>query len=241
MDLDFTHSHFRWGRPLTSYAKVQALITLIARNNPVFINRRALGTLRYLDIGCGPTQYPEFYHLDFCWWPGIHACWDIRKGFPFLPDNHFSGIFSEHCLEHVSLSHAAKAIRECYRVLQPGGTLRISVPDGAIYFRNALDGQSAPLAETEWRDGGYANTVGAYTPMMSVNRIMRFHGHQFIYDEQTLTLLFRAMGFVDMVRVQRGEGRDPVLWKDQAWRECETLTVEGTKPGYAHLRQTRAR
>ena len=53
---------------------------------------------------------------------------DATQTFP-LPDCSFDYIFSEHMIEHVTYQNGKRMILECYRVLKPGGLLRISTPD----------------------------------------------------------------------------------------------------------------
>src|SRR5262245_15606425 len=82
-----------------------------------------------LQIGCGPNLAPQFVNLDYHWCPGVDVCWDITRGLPF-PSSIFRGIFTEHCLEHISFDQCAAVLNEVRRVLVPSGVLRIVVPDG---------------------------------------------------------------------------------------------------------------
>src|SRR5262245_46493744 len=59
--------------------------------------------------------------------PAIIA-WDLRKGIPF-PDQAFDFVYHSHFLEHLSKECAPSFLKECHRVLKPGGTLRVVVPD----------------------------------------------------------------------------------------------------------------
>jgi hypothetical protein len=45
-------------------------------------------------------------NLDYHWRPGIDICCDITRGLP-LPDTYVRGIFSEHCIEHISFEAVA--------------------------------------------------------------------------------------------------------------------------------------
>jgi len=54
--------------------------------------------------------------------------WNLRKGIPFA-DCTFDVLYHSHFLEHLERSAAVKFLRECQRVLKPGGTLRVVVPD----------------------------------------------------------------------------------------------------------------
>jgi len=53
---------------------------------------------------------------------------DLETPFP-LPDNSVDRIHSEDCFEHIELSKYPKILRELYRILKPGGTFRLAVPD----------------------------------------------------------------------------------------------------------------
>ena len=73
----------------------------------------------------------RYYTLEeYCNLLGSHVfvCHDLRKGIPFT-DASADNIFSSHFLEHLSRSDGCQLLTECYRVLKPGGTLRVGVPD----------------------------------------------------------------------------------------------------------------
>jgi len=196
------------GRPLTSYAKVQALVGALVRN------RRWLQDTRgeLLNIGCGPRVRGGFVNLDYDWRPGV-LCWDVTRRLPFA-DRQLRGIYTEHCIEHLPFETVPQVLAECRRVLAPGSTLRIVVPDGELYARLYVAGGQLPYGEHE------------PSPMYSINRIMRAHGHRFIYDFQTLALLLRAAGFANIRREAYREGSAPALLIDSSDRIVESLYVE---------------
>lgn len=53
---------------------------------------------------------------------------DVTKGIPFA-NGRFSAVYHSHVLEHLQPDQGQKLVEECYRVLVPGGVLRIVVPD----------------------------------------------------------------------------------------------------------------
>lgn len=66
---------------------------------------------------------------------------NLIKGIPF-PDNSFKVVYHSQVLEHIPYEHAPAFIKECYRVLEPGGILRVVVPDLEIIvdeYRRILD------------------------------------------------------------------------------------------------------
>ena len=100
----FSKIKFRVGRKLTDYSKVQWLISCVHRNNRFFCPAIADGA--YFNVGCGPNVKPGFINVDYDWRPGIDICCDITRSLP-AADAQLGGIFTEHCLEHLSLAGAA--------------------------------------------------------------------------------------------------------------------------------------
>lgn len=54
--------------------------------------------------------------------------WNLARGIPF-PSDSFDAVYHSHFLEHLPRAAAKPFLTECCRVLKPGGTLRIVVPD----------------------------------------------------------------------------------------------------------------
>jgi SAM-dependent methyltransferase len=224
-------STFSFRRPLSSYAKVQALAARLIRNRRFQLRRPRVQGCAYLDVGCGHNTHAEYINLEYAWHPGIDVCWDIRTGLPFA-NGALRGVFSEHCLEHFPLPEAGKILREMRRVLAPGGTVRLVVPDGELYLRTYvrhLAGDTTvrfPYEEAERAQPGW-------TPMVSVNRVFyqdreSLFGHSTIYDFQLMEHLLRTAGFEQVTRRRFGEGCDPRLLIDTPARQCESLYVEAT-------------
>jgi len=60
---------------------------------------------------------------------------DLRKHDWPWADESVDGIASHHCFEHFDAVDLQEVLRECYRILKPGGVLRCSVPDASFYRR----------------------------------------------------------------------------------------------------------
>jgi predicted SAM-dependent methyltransferase len=202
--------------------KIQKMISNLIRGRSVFIPYRHIKGKKFLNIGCGPEVEPEFINLDYFWHPKVDICWDItRKAYP-LEDNSLEGIFTEHCLEHISYEAGLKNMKEFYRMLKPGGVVRIIVPDAEIYLdsyqkKKAGFPVTLPYGESE------------PTAIYSINRIFREYGHQFIYDFETMKLLLQEAGFQNVKKMRYQEGKDARLLVEHEERKIESLYVEAIK------------
>lgn len=225
---------FAWGRPLQSYGKVQQVVGSLIRNRQSFIDKRAIGAKRLLNIGCGSNIDPAFVNLDYGWRPGIDICWDIRNPLP-LPDVSMAGVFTEHCLEHVSYGECISVLKEVFRILRPEGAVRVIVPDGGLYLRLYQETQEGKRVEFPYvgaeglRDLEEDRAV-CFTPMLAVNRIFRGYGHQFAFDFETLASMLSHVGFVQIRKEKFRTGRRPDLLIDSELRAPQSLVVEAVKP-----------
>jgi predicted SAM-dependent methyltransferase len=52
----------------------------------------------------------------------------------------FDYIYSEHFIEHISLQDALCWLKECYRLLRPGGLIRLSTPNLETYMKAYMSG-----------------------------------------------------------------------------------------------------
>jgi SAM-dependent methyltransferase len=94
--------------------------------------------LRYLNLGCGRRFHPAWRNVDFvASSPSVQAH-NLRDGIPY-PDASFEVVYHSHLLEHFPRELAPEFLEECYRVLKPGGILRVVVPDLENIVRNYLE------------------------------------------------------------------------------------------------------
>lgn len=218
---------------LQDYQKIRVAIAWLRRNHRWQARRAQLLSKAYLHAGCGPQIAAGFINLDYRWVPGVDVVWDLGRPLPFLADR-FRGIITEHCLEHFDEIDLLAILREFYRVLQPGGRLRIVVPSLEIHARRyltALD-QSA----------GSSPAAGLATPAHVINRVFysghdwmkRSHwnndGHHFMHDAASLGSCLATAGFKEIRPVSFGQGGDPHLLIDRQDRAWESLYMEATKP-----------
>ena len=112
--------------------------------------------MNYLNLGCGSRYLDGWTNLDITpVSPHIQAC-NLLNGIPF-PDNTFEFVYHSHLLEHLPKSKAAGVLKECCRVLKPGGVIRVVVPDlehitrlYLQYLEESLQGSEVGQPRYEW-------------------------------------------------------------------------------------------
>lgn len=71
-------------------------------------------------------------------WPRDIIRLDVTKGLPH-PTESADAIYSSHMLEHLYLGDARKLLKESYRVLRPGGVIRLALPDAEQIARQLVN------------------------------------------------------------------------------------------------------
>jgi hypothetical protein len=84
--------------------------------------------MKLLNLGCGERYHKDWINIDFVSSGNGIIAHNLLKGIPF-PDNSADAVYHSHVLEHFSKADGEKFIKECFRVLKPGGIIRIAVPD----------------------------------------------------------------------------------------------------------------
>jgi predicted SAM-dependent methyltransferase len=221
---------FTWNRPITSYSKFHQLfnrfVTPAIINKKAFVSKKLTKGKEYLQVGCGYNIYPEFINTDIEWKPGVIP-WDVsvikKDNYP-IDSGVLQGVYTEHCMEHIPFESVKDNLNEFFRILQPGGTLRIAVPDGELFidlYNKHRQGEKVEIPCPDDRPEP--------TPMISINRIARSHGHLFMYDFETFKHMLEEAGFNDIKKETFRNGRNTKLLVDSELRRDESLYVEATK------------
>jgi SAM-dependent methyltransferase len=123
---------------------------------------------------------------------------DCRKEIKF-PDNSVDHILCSHFLEHVYPQEAKFILNDFLRVLKPGGTLHVIVPDIENNIHNYLKRKEA--GEIDAADKFISDTLLSKYDRGSLKyRIMEFHGgfglqHRWMYDNISMNDLVQSIGF----------------------------------------------
>lgn len=171
-----------------------------------------------LHLGCGPNRKPGWVNIDLN--PNADLRLDLREPFPFR-DNCVSFVYCEHFFEHLDFQEGIRFIRECLRVLLPGGRLSVGVPDAALCMEDYVKGDREQWLKVRDR----YHPKWCTTPMHSANFFFRQNGeHKYVYDGETLIELITECGFYNV----RRRSWDGAL--DLEARRDGTLYVDGEKP-----------
>ena len=97
-----------------------------------------------LNIGAGPSEFPGWTPVDRK---------NGQEAYPLAyPEDSAKEIRASHVLEHFGYTETIAVLKDWYRVLQPGGRLRVAVPDeGRMAYMQA---KGEPGDYTRWRYGG---------------------------------------------------------------------------------------
>src|SRR5205814_2367959 len=124
--------------------------------------------------------------------------WDLSRSIP-VGDGTCNLIFTEHLLEHLPPDCGVAFLRECQRVLVPGGVVRVAMPSLDVILEKATG---------DWRDQDWLRWPEyqfIQTRAEMLNIAFRWWGHQWLYDRQELHRRLGEAGFVEIRDVARGE------------------------------------
>lgn len=174
----------RWRYYSDRYGVIHAAFRFLATRLPVlwpmlgpWVTRgyrmrwRSKGAAKVLNLGGGGNCLAGCLTADID--PRADVYVDLLQPLPF-DDNEIDHIFCEEAIEHVDKAAALRLLRECQRVLKPGGLLRVTTPD--------LNWLISALASADLTCDGF-------------NECFYGHGHRYIYTQDELAALLTQAGF----------------------------------------------
>lgn len=126
---------------------------------------------------------------------------DARKPIKFN-DNSVDVIYTSHMLEHMSREDALVFLRNTYRILKPGGVLRISVPDLSILIKRYLDNHDGDAFMEEMMVA--PPRLNSFFDFFKV-LINGYRHHQWMYNEVSLKNALQEIGFSRLEKMDPGE------------------------------------
>jgi predicted SAM-dependent methyltransferase len=187
-------------------------------------------------LGPGEHYYEGWLNLDliphdprFIWFDARAPLW--------LPDESADIVFSEHMIEHISYADGVALLTDIFRVLKPGGMVRIATPDLARTC--ALAGERSAIQQNyvnyiNQTFGGHYNNQASF----AINNMFFTYNHAFVYDAATLRDSFERAGFVDITEQTPRQSDYPMMRNLEMhhllghdWIEdYQTLVLEARRP-----------
>jgi SAM-dependent methyltransferase len=207
-----------------------------------------------LNLSCGHVTPRAWVNVDGsnrAWlastWPRVDA-WLVRLG--VLPPTDFANgiqfvnfskrlpwanstmdaIYQGEVLEHSTKEDGERLLRECHRVLQGGGVLRLREPDNSGLWQNYLAEYSATLRRRRGeRNRDHERWIAMFFRDICVERPGRFgsmdHYQKWMHDEVTLTVLRENLCFDEVARRDFHDSIDGVAQVEM----CSDLVVEAVR------------
>lgn len=203
-----------------------------------------------INIGSGPTGKADWINLDWgilpflgklSWlakflikvgllprnyatnWPKSLRLVDCRKRLPFK-NNSVDFIYTGHFIEHLYYYQVVSLMKECRRILRPGGILRISIPDIKVLSEKYLNGDRDFFVRLEDSNNKgdvleniadlFVQHIYGYDSWSSPSffgKIQRLfiRGHLWMYDYESLSTILKRTGFSNIQRQEACIGRMP--------------------------------
>lgn len=180
-----------------------------------------------LHLGCGTAYKNGWINIDNNSDNNINKLdinWDLRNPLPF-PDNSVDYIFNEHFLEHLTVEEGIKSIKDFYRVLKPGGVMRIAMPD--------LESIVSEYLNNNWKEDNKdffekfgLSFIKTRAELININ--FRWWGHKWLFDWEELERRLKEAGCIKIKRCKIFESDYEDL-KNLETRNESTLIAEITK------------
>jgi predicted SAM-dependent methyltransferase len=224
----------------------------------VTLEQHAQGPFK-LHLGCGPdNRLSGWTNTDA--FPMSEDVVKLDFTLPFaFPDEVCDAVFCEHSIEHVDVDDVERMLAEVYRVLKPGGVLRIVTPSLDAICRMMAEPNSTNAKtylafhrlyskiDTRWpgRSGEESTIADA------VNYAFFGHGHKHLYGDAELAAMLAETGFANIQKLRAGAYRHAIFdgvdshnkaiasWiRDASLAEevnrIESVAFEADKPRLAH-------
>jgi predicted SAM-dependent methyltransferase len=214
-------------------------------------------------VGCGPVTPDGWVNLDGSWnllaaripgmrrvlravgvisaeaaeqpWVGDIRYCDVSRGLPFR-DGEAAVVYASHVLEHLTRRQAHNLVRESFRVLKPGGVVRIVVPDlerlAHLYLQERANGAGDGRAANDFMEHlrTCLDDADASLPLKLYRAYLDTLSHKWMYDTASLTALMAEAGFSELSQRACLESRIPLIAQvERAGRFEDGICVEGVR------------
>ncbi len=141
-----------------------------------------------LNLGSNEKGTNGFVNIDYLSGDIAH---NLKKTIPLDPDS-VDEIYTSHTLEHFEFKKIIFILKECERILKPGGKLKVCVPNAKLYIDSYMQGKIFDKKKY-WYEPGVTNTGSLIDQL---NYIAYLNGqHKFLFDEENLINIIKKSGF----------------------------------------------
>lgn len=186
--LDRIYPHIRRYRLLWGWAKDHATKAQCSKRVVEWQVKGFRGAKLDVCGGRNPYHPGEFLNVDIVDMPKVDLIFDITKPFP-ISDGVIAEIFSAATLEHLRKSHVDHVLREFFRILQPGGMLRVSTPDIEAIATSILAGEDLAVINQ--------HLFGKYKSDQTED----YDLHRWMYPASAMLKRLTELGFVRAERI----------------------------------------
>lgn len=176
-----------------------------------------------LNVGSNDVIFDGWINYDLYEHKGA-IMHDARTPFPH-PDNSVDFIFSEHFIEHLNETEVLVFLKECYRLLKPGGVIRTSTFSIDEIMENCVNDEKWEIYNKKLLGGRYS-----HHPRVRFFNFAVYEGggHKYMFNNDELIRFLKEVGFTMFNQPKRTESIYPEL-QNLEWRENSVCIVEAIK------------
>lgn len=192
-----------------------------------------------LQIGAGANILEGWLNTNEAKFSSLVIFLDATRAFPF-EDCSFDYIFSEHQIEHLTFREGLFMLHECFRVMKPGGGIRIATPDlETLIGLHAAEKNELQKRYLKWIMDAYFPDIDLQRESFVINNAFYNWEHRFLYDSATLQDSMEKSGFINIIRYPMGHSDDHMLRglehhgqsvDNEEMIIFETMVLEGKRP-----------
>lgn len=144
-----------------------------------------------LHLGCGKRYIPGFIHIDLDDFPHIDYRHEISN-LPMFKNKSVDLIYCCGTLEYFDRKEVKNVLKEWYRVLKPGGILRLAVPDFEAIVK----------VYQKYKDLDHRGILGPLYGRIAIRtkRGEKLIYHKTVYDFNSLKNILKTAGFKKILK-----------------------------------------
>lgn len=154
---------------------------------------------------------------------------DVVRGLP-LATGSCRVVYASHVMEHLLAHEVRRFLKEIYRILAPGGIVRLVVPDLQIYidaYQSSSDADQL-IRSLNFFPPNHSSRLHRWLTAVAGNRTL----HRWVYNDASLRRTLADAGYANPTKLMPGETTIPepgmLNLRERAW---ESLYMEASRPG----------